>query len=52
MKQHAAPQMPAVAYARARCAFGLTIAGSFDFKPGKSTTATNLTARRLGMRTT
>lgn len=53
MKQHtAAPQMPAVAYARACGALGLKIAGNFDFKPGDSTTATNLSARRLGMRTT
>lgn len=53
----AAPQMPAVAYARVRCAFGLSIAGNsevqgFDFKAGGSTTATNLSTRRLGMRTT
>ena len=48
----AAPQMPAVAYARVRCAFGLGIAGNLDFAASKSTTATNFSTRRLGMRTT
>ena len=52
MKQPtAAPQKPAVAYARARGAFGLMIAGTV-FGDCGSTTATNLSARRLGMRTT
>lgn len=52
----AEPQMPAVAYARVRCAFGLGIAGSFGFKAidfnVDGSTTTNLSARRLGMRTT
>ncbi len=63
MKQRtAAPQQPTVANARACGALGLMIAGTFDFtafdftafdfKGGDSTTATNLSARRLGMRTT
>ena len=50
MKQRTAPQLPAVANARACSALGLMIAGS-DFKAGDST-ATNLSTRRLGMRTT
>ncbi len=53
MKQFtAAPQLPTVANARACGALGLMIAGAFDFKVGNSTTATNFSARRLGMRTT
>ena len=51
MKQRTAPQLPAVANARACGALGLMIAGSVDFKAGDST-ATNLSTRRLGMRTT
>ena len=62
MKQRtAAPQQPAVAYARARGAFGMVvnymvvnymvIGGAFC-SIGDATTATNLSARRLGMRTT
>jgi hypothetical protein len=52
MKQRtAAPQKPAVAYARAFGAFGMVIGGSFR-SIGDTTTATNLSARRLGMRPT
>jgi len=46
-KTTVAPKQPAVACARARGAFGMVILG-FD----GSTTATNLSTRRLGMRTT
>ncbi|MEQ1874782.1 MAG: hypothetical protein ABL953_13790 [Ilumatobacteraceae bacterium] len=50
MKQHTvAPKQPYVACARARSAFGMVIDGAFA---GGSTTATNLTTRRLGTRTT
>ncbi|CAN5656595.1 hypothetical protein BH10ACT2_BH10ACT2_02940 [soil metagenome] len=42
-----APQQPAVACARARGAFGMAILGFAG-----STTATNLSTRRLGTRTT
>ncbi len=52
MKQlTAAPQKPAVAFARARGAFGLMIAGT-AFGDCGSTNATNLSTRRLGMRPT
>lgn len=57
MKQRtAAPQQPTVAYARALGAFGMVvnstvIDGTFC-SIGDATTATNLSARRLGMRTT
>lgn len=52
MKQRtAAPQQPTVAYARALGAFGMFIGGAFC-SIGDATTATNLSARRLGMRPT
>ena len=58
MKQHTtAPQLPTVAKPRACGALELMIAGAFDFKAlgfkaSGSTTATNLSSRRLGVRTT
>ena len=52
MKQHtAAPQKPPVAYARACAAIAMVFEG-FAGATGGSTTATNLTTRRLGMRPT
>jgi hypothetical protein len=56
MKHTVAQQLPAVAKPRACGAPGLMIAGdlgfkAIDFKVDGSTT-TNLSARRLGMRTT
>ena len=49
MKQHTfAPKQPAVACARVRDAFGMAILGF----AGSTTSATNLSTRRLGMRTT
>ncbi len=66
MKHTVAQQLPAVAKPRACRALGLMIAGAFDFKAlvlkalvlkalvfkALGSTTTNLSARRLGMRTT